>query len=798
MNPKHIGEVPAHRRAIAPYNFVELPDTVVEAELPLPEGDRYHPDYHTGRIECTLTTESPLYIRCGLTTKEFQAIKEAKDLPDFFYTDPASKSEKPVLPGSSLRGMLRTLVEIVSFSKIDRVTDNKLFYRSLGDPALRDIYQANFVENLGKVQVPPHPQSDCYRAKVNAGFLRKRNNYYVIEEYGYGRIDRHTINRVIPNLANYPNIPTKPLYQGSKQGKTPSWTYQHQTIYVEMDEHEQNYFFPRQINSNGKERHPNLYLRFRKVHSASFTPVPDLQKGTLVITGDMQHKHLEFVFLDEKLNEHPVSDEMVRRFQDDDQVTKWQEDAFPKDNPTPNCRQQKGYLREREPVFFLLNEDGKTVRFFGRAQMFRLPYDLSPLDLVPESLKDYSVRDLPDTIFGYVNGKGRDVARASRVFVGDATCVSSGNVWWKGDSEKITTPKILASPKPTTFQHYLVQTSTDRTQLKHYSPQPEQNKTVLRGHKLYWHKPHGHEDIEETDTAEIEKKKSQYTNIKPIKAGISFKFYIRFENLSKVELGALLWVLSLSSDKSQTLKTGKEGEKYCFSLGMGKPLGMGAVNIDYELHLSDRKERYKNLFNGTKWKTGEEDQSQTPEKEEECVKAFEKYILDWISCQDYPKDRDREQLQHLKQLPRIEMLLAMLQCEGLQNSLHAEYMTIEPNEYKERRVLPTPLQIARIDDNRRVAPTFSPSTLPSVVVKSERQVEIAKAVKSKKFEIGQILEATVARINSNHVTYHMLEVLKLTEKEPKKAALLREGQAVHVKITALKEDGSIKSVKCAD
>jgi hypothetical protein len=36
----------------------------------------------------------------------------------------------------------------------------------------------------------------------------------------------------------------------------------------------------------------------------------------------------------------------------------------------------------------------------------------------------------------------------------------------------------------------------------------------------------------------------------------------------------------------------------------------------------------------------------------------------------------------------------------------------------------------------------------------------------------------------------------LTEKEPKKANSLSEGQKVKVEISDLKEDGSIKKVKC--
>jgi hypothetical protein len=58
MLPKHLKEVPEDRKAIAPYNFVELPNKVVESE-PLPSHDSYDLNRHTGRINCTLTTESP-------------------------------------------------------------------------------------------------------------------------------------------------------------------------------------------------------------------------------------------------------------------------------------------------------------------------------------------------------------------------------------------------------------------------------------------------------------------------------------------------------------------------------------------------------------------------------------------------------------------------------------------------------------------------------------------------------------------------------------------------------------------
>lgn len=83
------------------------------------------------------------------------------------------------------------------------------------------------------------------------------------------------------------------------------------------------------------------------------------------------------------------------------------------------------------------------------------------------------------------------------------------------------------------------------------------------------------------------------------------------------------------------------------------------------------------------------------------------------------------------------------------------------------------------------------------VVESARQVEIAKAIGSHEFAVGQIVEAKVTAVKGNKVTYEILGTIRLTEKEPKKAQSLSEGQTVKVEILDLKEDGSPKKVKCA-
>jgi hypothetical protein len=90
-------------------------------------------------------------------------------------------------------------------------------------------------------------------------------------------------------------------------------------------------------------------------------------------------------------------------------------------------------------------------------------------------------------------------------------------------------------------------------------------------------------------------------------------------------------------------------------------------------------------------------------------------------------------------------------------------------------------------------------TVPiAVVVESARQAEIAKVTESQEFKEGDIIDAKVTKISGNKVSYEILGLIKLTEKEPKKASVLQEGQIVKVKIASLKDDGSIKSVKFSE
>lgn len=637
MFPKHIACVPNSRQALAPYNFVELPDQVVPAQ-PIPDGDRYHPDRYTGKIECILTTESPLYIRCGLTLDEFKQGKEAKDLPDFFYI---FDKLKPVIPGSSIRGMLRTLVEISSFSKIDRVADSQLIYRAVGDTtSLGERYREQLLRNLRNNEYTFLTQAG-YMIQTPSGGWKIRPARELVQSASFARIEKDEIPKNLRKWRNSENA-----YR----------------ISVSVD--------PIKTFSHNHDR--------VKLHYAKAKPREDGEEnGVLVKTGSAPRKHMQFVFgLPETDDRSDISipNELIEEYKN--QITDGQKKILG----------AEGVLLNDQPVFYLLEEN--QLIFFGHTMMFRLPYRSSITEFMPSQLRsskksdNIETTDFADAIFGFVRDEKQDrdstQAVPGRVFISDAVCqqTNSEDIWL---STSPIVSKILAGPKPTTFQHYLVQTSTDKPNLKHYGSVPVEE-TVIRGHKLYWHKKKPTITLENPE----EVSDTQKTQIKPIKPGVSFQFMIHFENLSKVELGALLWVLDLAQD-----------EQYRLSLGMGKPLGMGAVKIAHQLYFNQRKQRYETLFADEQWFTG---YSAAPDSSKPYIEAFDAHIRQAIGAAE----------SSLKDVQRIKMLLAMLSWTEAPSSEQTRYLEIERdasqphigtpkkgkvNEYADRPVLPTPLQV---------------------------------------------------------------------------------------------------------
>lgn len=702
--PKHHSPN-ADRAAFAPYNFVPLPDVVikaVESAEELPDHDRFIEGRYTGHFEVTLTTKTPLYIRGGLSTNRPDEMKPSeyeqaeaekagnapqdfrqamKNKAQFFTThDP----EQPVIPGSSLRGMLHSLVEIITYSKMKWVTDKPIIYRAVGDPtAVGNSYREKV---LGKNKTAePDMHFDYPISQLKGGYLRKTNAGWAIQPAqqflgeSFVRVEYADAEPLIGgrNRHLFHDVHVRPV------ARTPS---------------------PR-----GRRGPGNLTLDVAVTKNVSLTPIASLKPAKLVESGHMGGDHAKHWHC--AIYEPNTTAKLI-----DISVELWQ--IYQEDRDMTRGFKTRKLTRDGDPLFYLLNAKNELV-FFGPTVMFRLPYYQQARDLVKEWDNPNDI-DLTEAMFGFVRtqkeldemattpkqgSKGRGYA--GRVFVGDGRYEpDQGSPWMADASDGIIEPHILASPKPTSFQHYLTQeTPNDRKKLYHYDSNQVAGKqvTTLRGFKLYWAqgqktardlqaRPKDNQDEQRTfewgpdGKLRPKSNSTQHTRMKPVASGKKFMFHVYFENLSDIELGALQWVLTVPN---------------CHRLGMGKPLGMGVIQLEKPvLRLNSRSDRYKTLLDNNTWNAG------APEQKQDFITDFETAMVTKL------RERQVAVPGTFRQVERIKMLLTMLDWnEGTPDWLDkTRYMEIDRptghlrrdgrpetfNEYKERPVLPDPLYISGV------------------------------------------------------------------------------------------------------
>lgn len=665
MNPKHSSPRSPDRTAKAPYNFVPLPERVVTVDR-VPEQDIY--EGHTGYIECRLVTLSPLYTR-GVRTPEafaqwgskaFHELppEEQRESSRFFYID---DDGRPVIPGSSLRGMVRTMVEIAGYGKVQWVTDKRLVYRAVGDSTSLGTHYREQLLGANKARAP-HTHLDYPSPKLKGGYLRRVHGGWAIQ-----RAKEHHGESFVHVEYDDASSVTGGHYRCQRV----------HDVFVEPA--------PRKTLNRGKRGRGDLILDVavtQRVIPATpgQSPPEGMVPAKLIESGHMgghdHPKHWHCAIFEPNPAEGliPIPDKKWALYQEDRDLTRG--------------LATRKLTNDGDPLFYLLDDNGE-LEFFGPTKMFRLLYAHSPFDLIADELKEESVIDLAEAIFGFTKSNeipAGDRARAGRVFFGDARLLSDPEKVWL--SAEPIPPRILGSPKPTSFQNYLTQQEPDdMRRLDHYATAASPHPTTIRGHKLYWHRGEvGLAEIQEHDENALQKHPKQYTRIQPIAAGAEFEFRIRFENLRDFELGALLWALMLPGEPDKT---------YCHKLGMGKPLGMGAVRLESTLYLSNRagaskNGRYRRLFasveeNGSephepRWHLAE---SKEPDPSP-YLESFEAYVL---NCMD---QQERGRAQSLQQVARIKMLLRMLEWPGPHRSA-TEYARL--SEFRSRPVLPDPLSL---------------------------------------------------------------------------------------------------------
>lgn len=615
--------------ARAPYNFVPVNKIVVEApeysgsykdnqkdicivDGKIPSFDRYHEGLYTGFINLDIETLTPLYIRDTYTEDEERRAAEAREHsekwenPDFF-----SPGGAPRIPGSSLRGMTRNLVEIVSCSRMEYVENSVLYYRSMADEC-RSIKNEYF-----KIMGQRGRDKNRPGYKFKAGYLQRNGDKYQI-------------------------IPAK-KQNGQQYKRTPkanrpdfSWHWQSEGSCITVS------------GPAPSEKKEDWLIN----------PIATEAKPIIISQTDLNSYCNDINRLKDKSN-------LSEADKKDGDLMRWL-----------RVEENKENSKNMVPCFYVdwKDEEGNNHVSFGHTAYFRLAYHFSIKEHLPQlHLIDDKALDLTNAIFGQASNF------AGRVFFQDAHIN-------KKDLEKVSKEEIylniLSTPKPTTFQHYLEQGGRNKNTLKHWNDK----EGILRGYKMYWHRktpPNGN-NAWQASAEEVSKSLSQYTKIKPVGSGCHFTGRIHFENLSTIELGALLFILDLPVGCAH-------------KIGMGKPLGLGSIRITPTLTLSRRTNtdkkisgRYERLFEKQGWYLAEDTEKDIQQYKE----AFAGYMLK----QTEKKDINANKSLTYWNTDRMKELRAMLDFDkntAADNWLDkTRYMELD--KFKKRPVLPTPSEIIHL------------------------------------------------------------------------------------------------------
>lgn len=517
--------------ASAPYNFVSLPEAIVPA--PLDQGLGWHKMDETERLDRYrdyVCREGAKSGRIELSIETLTPMFIGGSGTDFF-----SPLGEPLLPGSTLRGFMKHMVRMISCGAMRpgaEFTERHLYSRGLADSlaSFREYYKERMVETVTLKKAHAgfdFPVPGAERFLVTTKNVSKASAGFLVAVRGK--------YYVCPADKESMKIP-----RGEEQNRAAiRWHHKERSADV--------------ITGRSPQK---KYIYFR-IQNADWSKERRLSVPESVLKGYREDKSRgRFDLLANGLKRKEAA-------------------GFTHDAEIDFCA----------PCFYMA-KDG-VVQHFGHGRYYRIPYESSIADHVPESLQKDTI-DFADAIFGY------KALWAGRVSFEDAALEAPAKALAASRSHPLMTPN------PTSFQLYLKQAGKE--------PRHWDSDAPIRGYKLYWHQKATADSWRLDPARDKEVKGTQ--EIRPLAAGARFSGAIRFKNLRPEELGALLEVFSL----------GTGGEDVCFKLGQGKSLGMGSVRIRARLLLEDTKKQFASLFDGGRWRESLEESTG-----EDCLAAFRRW-----------------------------------------------------------------------------------------------------------------------------------------------------------------------------
>jgi hypothetical protein len=621
--------------AFAPYNFVPLNKTVINGEE-LKPNDYYDPNRNTGYIDIEIKNLTPFFISGG--KENFLNI-----------------NNKPIIPGSSLRGMIKALVEIIASSKFINYDDKVLAHRLMADSNFSQIYKSKI----------------SLKEKVGFFIFDKDKKKYFIQEAtlgvrpgGRGR----TKHEIVEESANSKSFI---IYSGWGPDKNSDWRIQYPLIGSPIPVSE----IAMEAYKNDVNRNSNIdYMVLVKAKKYESTGVPVFynDNGTQVISfGHTRNYRLPY--------KYPISEFVIDKIEHSKKDLDYSESIFGKlDSHSSRIFVEDAKLKDHNTN---IEYQLKVLKILStpKPTSFQI-YMQQPFDEKTPKASLYhwetdamdKINDVEPQIRGYKKYWHRNINEEK----------TGRNISWFVDEFEI---------KESHFRTFLAkEKNLNETEIKELIELRLRPHEPILNDKLFFNG-----DISSIENKVLKKALMDFFFINPtlkitkpqnqlakvITSKHEFAGRIRFENLTDKELGTLLLAIDLPTD-------------CCHKIGMGKPLGLGTIEIEPTLYLSDRVERYSKLIDNKSW--------YLPFKEDKSILDFKKAFAGHL-LKEMQIEEGKDCVDTLWGIPRLNELKQMLlwDAEKMKSELwliETRYMPMEgqrDTRYKDRWVLPKASTIKR-------------------------------------------------------------------------------------------------------
>jgi CRISPR-associated protein (TIGR03986 family) len=553
--------------------------------------ERYHPETYSGRVVVRLKTVTPVAV--GAQQKKKKGVEGV--------VSPYLVEGKAAIPGSTLRGMVGSLMEAATNGPLRVLEDRHYSFRMAMNEYLSAI--GIVVREKGKLAIKPCclptlTSSDGGRTFDVPGQWKKVFPLPQFKvHFGTGAEIRSESFQARTSLTDQHISPY--------QVKQLLWAGEKVSADRSLKVKAGKYLVSQHADGQVPEARPG-YIRVLGCWGARAKDIPKEKTHELWIP--VPHKDAKAL---------PIPDAVLKRFEQlADERT--EEDCTDEDlllpyhlkdtkrNPDPAEHGKKLRIKPHDLVFFDLNAKGEVtvVSFssiwrkrvedrntgephtahsffssFANRDGEHLPFSdqRKTISLVEQILG--FTEDRPPAEKGDEEALGEErnpgLAYASRIRFADALLHESTDAGKVLEQEQVLL-KILSSPKPPCPNLYFRKRGASGHSLKsHLSVATH----LPQGRKHYLHAK-VEEGTQPWKTRKKPEKPDQNNCVQPIRAGQSFYFHIDFDNLSRLELGLLLFSLAPTAS-------------FHHKVGMGKPLGLGSVKLTaVAVLLVNRGQRY--------------------------------------------------------------------------------------------------------------------------------------------------------------------------------------------------------------